>query len=147
MKKTKAQKKLIKEIKERKRQKAIMASEQKYHIEAINGIEIAYLHRTIEDIVTETKIQDLRNLSKIAIHQYNEQGRGGFLIISENNPNEAVYFNSEMLLNSIKNAIPEALDYVRKILNEYNAEEEFTVINVLNRKRIVITRDALRSDV
>ena len=40
--------------------------------------------------------------------------------------------------------IPEATNFVQKIVKDYNPQEQFIVVNVVNRKRIAITRDALR---
>jgi len=144
MKKTKAQKKREKRIKEKRRLKALEASENKFVIETVNGIEIAYADRASEDIVTGKSIQHIENLSKIAIDQFNREGRGSFLIIYEANPNEGVYLTSEKLFECIKQVIPEALNYVRKTVNEYDPQEEFIVINVFSHKRIAISRDALR---
>ena len=144
MKKTKAQKNREKRIKEKQRLKTLEASENQFVIETVNGIEIAYANRASEDIVTEKSIQHIGNLSKIAIDQFNREGQGSFLIISEANPNAGVYMASEKLFECIKQVIPEALNYVRKIVNEYDPQEEFIVINVFSRKRIAITRDALR---
>ena len=144
MKKTKAQKKHEKRIKEKQRPKALEASENKFIIENVNGIEIAYGNRAFDDIVTEKSIQHIENLSKIAIDQFNREGRGSFLIISEVNSNEGAYLTSEKLFECIKQVIPEALNYVRKTVNEYDPREEFVVINVFSHKRIAISRDALR---
>ena len=144
MKKTKAQKKREKRIKENQKLKALEASENKFVIETVNGIELAYANRTFEDIVTEKSIQHIENLSKIAIDQFTREGRGSFLVISEANPNEGVYLTSEKLFECIKQVIPEALNYVRKTVNEYDPQEEFIVINVFSNKRIAISRDALR---
>ena len=144
MKKTKAQKKREKRIAQIQRLKALKASEDKYVIEAVNGIEIAYANRSFEDITTEKRIKDICNLSKIAISQFHIEGPGSFLIISEVNPNEGVYLSAEQLLNCIKNVIPEATNFVQKIVKDYNPQEQFIVVNVVNRKRIAITRDALR---
>lgn len=144
MKKTKAQKKREKKIKEKQRLKALEASENKFVIEIINGIEIAYANRASEDIVAEKSIQQIEKLSKITIDQFNREGRGSFLIIFEANPNEVVYLKSEKLFECIKQVIPEALNYVRKIVNEYDPQEEFIVINVFSHKRIAVSRDALR---
>ena len=144
MKKTKVQKKHEKRIAQKQRLKALKASEDKYVIEAVNGIEIAYANRSFEDIVTEKSIQEICDLSKIAIRQFHREGPGGFLIISEVNANEGVYLSAEKLLNCIKNVIPEATNFVQKIVKDYNPMEQFIVVNVVNRKRIAITRDALR---
>jgi hypothetical protein len=144
MKKTKAQKKREKKIKEKQRLKALEASENKFFIKIVNGIEIAYSKRISEDIVTEKSIQQTEHLSKIAIDKFNGEGRGSFLIVSEANPNEAVYLRSKKLFESIKNLIPEALHYVRKVVDEYDPHGEFLVINVFSDKRIAISRDALR---
>jgi len=144
MKKTKVQKKREKRIAQKQRLKALKASEDKYVIEAVNGIEIAYANRSFEDIVTEKSFQEICNLSKIAIRQFHREGSGGFLIISEVNANEGVYLSAEKLLNCIKNVIPEATNFVQKIVKDYNPQEQFIVVNVVNRKRIAITRDALR---
>jgi hypothetical protein len=59
MKKTKAQKKREKRIKQKHRLKALEASENQFIIEAVNGIEIAYANRASEDIVTEKSIQQI----------------------------------------------------------------------------------------
>ena len=144
MKKTKAQKKREKKIKEKQRLKALEASENKFDIETVNGIEIAYSNRVFEDIVTEKSIQHVESLSKIAFDQFNREGRGSFLIVFEANPNECVYLTSENLFESITHLIPEALHHVRKIVDEYDPQEEFVVINVFSDKRIAISRDALR---
>jgi len=144
MKKTKSQKKREKLIKQKQRLKALEASENQFVIEAVNGIEIAYANRAFENIVTEKSIQDISNLSKIAIRQFHKEGPGSFLIISEVNPNEGVYLSGEKLFDCIKNVIPEALNYVQKTVSDYDPQEQFVVINVFNRKRIAITRDALR---
>ncbi len=144
MKKTKAQKKREKRIKQKQRFKALEASENQYVIEAVNGIEIAYANRAFEDIVTEKSIQHISDLSKIAIRQFHREGPGSFLIISEVNPNEGVYFPAEKILDCIKQLIPEALNYVQKIVNDYDPQEQFVVINVFNRKHIAIAREALR---
>ena len=144
MKKTKAQKKREKRITQKQRLKALEASEDKYVINAVNGIEIAYANRSFEEIVTEKSIQEICNLSKIAIRQFHREGPGSFLIISEVNPNEGVYLSAEKLLNCIINVIPEATNFVQKIVKDYNPQEQFLVVNVVNRKRIAITRDALR---
>ncbi len=144
MKKTKAQKKREKKIKEKQRLKALEASENKFVIKTVNNIEIAYSTRISEDIVTEKSIQQIENLSKIAIDKFNGEGRGSFLIVSEVNPNEAVYLSSKKLFESIKHLIPEALHHVRKMVNEYDPQGEFLVINVFSDKRIAISRDALR---
>jgi hypothetical protein len=142
MKKTKSQKKREKIIKQRLR--ALEASENQFVIEAMNGIEIAYANRAFEDIVTEKSIQHISNLSKIAIRQFHKEGPGSFLIVSEVNPDECVYLPGEKLFDCIKQAIPEALNYVQKTVNDYDPQEQFVVVNVFNRKRIAITRDALR---
>jgi len=144
MKKTKAQKKREKRIKQKQRLKALEALEDQYVIEAVNGIEIAYANRAFEDIVTEKSIQHISNLSKIAIRQFHREGPGSFLIISEFNPDEGVYLPAEKILDCIKQLIPEALNYVQKIVNDYDPQEQFVVINVFNRKRIAIAREALR---
>lgn len=144
MKKTKAQKRREKKIKEKQRLKALDASENKFVIETVKGIEIAFSNRAFEDIVTEKSIQHVEDLSKIAFDQFNREGRGGFLIISEANPNEGVYLKSEILLESIKHVIPEASHHVQQIVDEYDPQEEFVVINVFSDKRIAISRDALR---
>ena len=144
MKKTKAQKKREKRITQKQRLKALEASEDKYVIEAVNGLEIAYANRSFEDIVTEKSIQDICNLSKIAIRQFHREGPGSFLIISEVNPNEGVYLSAEKLFDCINNVIPEAINFVQEIVKEYDPQEQFIVVNVVNRKRITITRDALR---
>jgi hypothetical protein len=144
MKKTKVQKKHEKRIAQKQRLKALKASEDKYVIEAVNGIEIAYANRSLEDIVTEKNIKDICNLSKIAIRQFHREGSGGFLIISKINANDGVYLSAETLLNCVKNEIPEAENFVQKIVKDYNPQEQFIVVNVVNRKRIAITRDALR---
>ena len=147
MKKTKSQKNRKKKIKERQRLKVLEASENKFVIECVNGIEIAYANRTSEDIVTEKSIQQIENLSKIAIDQFKKEGRGSFLIIFEANPNECVYLKSEKLYEYIKRAIPEALTYLQKIVDEYDPQAEFIVVNVSSHKRIAIARDALRFSV
>jgi hypothetical protein len=144
MKKTKSQKKIEKKIKQKRRLKALELSETQFVIEAVNGIEIAYANRVFEDILTEKSIQHISDLSKIAIRQFHRDGRGGFLIVSEVNPNESVYLPAQKVLECIKQVIPEALDYVQKIMNDYDPQEQFVVINVFDRKRIAITRDALR---
>ena len=108
------------------------------------GIEIAFSNRAYGDIVKEKSIQHVENLSKIAFDQLNREGRGSFLIVSEVNPNEGVYLTSEKLFEGIKHVIPEALYHVMKIVNEYDPQEEFLVINVFSDKRIAISRDALR---
>ncbi len=123
---------------------ALQASETRYVIEAVNGIEIAYAIRSFQDIVTERSIQDICNLSKIAIRQFHKEGVGSFLIISEVNQNECVYFAAAKLLDCLKNVIPEAVNFIQKIVQDYDPLEQFVVVNVVNRKRIAITRDALR---
>ena len=105
MKKTKAQKKREKRIKERQKLNVLEASENKFVIETVNGIEIAYSKRISEDIVTEKSIQQIENLSKIAIDKFNGEGRGSFLIVSEANPNEAVYLSSKKLFECIKQSV------------------------------------------
>ncbi len=144
MKKTKAQKKRVKRIKQKQRLNALEDTENQFVIESVNGIEIAYAIRAFEDIVTEKSIKHIGNLSKIAMRQFDREGRGSFLIISEANPNEGLYLPAEKLLDCIEQVIPEALNYVKKIVKDYNPQEQFVVINVFNRKRIAITRDALR---
>ena len=144
MKKTKAQKKREKRIKHKQRLKALEASENQYVIEAVNGIEIAYANRAFEDIVTEKSIQHISNLSKIAIRQFRREGPGSFLIISEFNPDEGVYLPAKKIIDCIKQLIPEALNYVQKIVDNYDPQEQFVVINVFNRKRIAIAKEALR---
>ena len=144
MKKTKFEKKREKIIEQKKRLKALEASENQYVIEAVNGIEIAYANRAFEDIVTEKSIQHISNLSKIAIRQFRREGPGSFLIISEFNPDEGVYLPAKKIIDCIKQLIPEALNYVQKIVDNYDPQEQFVVINVFNRKRIAIAKEALR---
>jgi hypothetical protein len=144
MKKTKTQKKREKRIRQKQRLKALEASENQFVIEAVDGIEIAYASRALDDIVTEKSTQQITNLSRIAARQFRREGRGSFLIISEANPNEAVYLGAQKLTDCIEQVIPEALNHVRKIINDYNPQEQFVVINVLSKKRIAITTDVLR---
>ncbi|MDZ7582105.1 MAG: PAS domain S-box protein [Deltaproteobacteria bacterium] len=103
-----------------------------------------YANRSFEDIVTERSIQNIANLSNIAIRQFHKEGVGSFLIISEVNQNKCVYLAAEKLFDCLKNVIPEAINFVQKIVKEYDPLEQFVVVNVVNRKRIAITRDALR---
>jgi hypothetical protein len=69
-------------------------------------------------------------LSKIAIRQFRIEGRGSFLIISEANPLQGVYLATQKLLDCIKQIIPEASNYVQNIMNDYDSQEQFVVINV-----------------
>jgi hypothetical protein len=94
----------------------------------------------------EKSIQHISNLTEIAIRQFHRVGRGSFLIVFEINPNESVYLPVEKILDGIKQLIPEALNYVQKVMNDYDPQKQFVVINVFNRTRIAITRDALRID-
>jgi hypothetical protein len=144
MKKTKTQKKREKRIKQKQRLKALEAPEDQFVVEAVNGIEIAYANRAFDDIVTEKSSQHITDLSRIAIRQFQREGLGSFLIIYEANPNEAVYLPAQKLSDCMEQVIPEALNYVQKILDDYNPQEQFVVVNVFNHKRIAITIDALR---
>jgi hypothetical protein len=144
MKKTKTQKKREKRTRKERRLKTLEASENQFVIEAVDGIEIAYANRAFDDIVTEKSTQHITNLSRIAARQFRREGRGSFLIISEANPNEAVYLAAQKLSDCIEQVIPEALSHVQKTINDYNPQEQFVVINVLSQKRIAITTDVLR---
>lgn len=144
MRKTKTQKKQEQRIKQKQRLKALKTSENQFVIEAVNGIEIAHAIRAFEDIVMEKSIKHIYRLSKTAIRQFDSEGRGSFLTITEANPNEGVYLPAEKLIDCIGQVIPEALDYVKEIVDDYDPQEQFVVINVFDRKRIAITIDALR---
>jgi len=144
MKKTKSQRKREKIIKRKRRIRELESSERKFAIESVNGTEIAYTNRETKDIVTEESIQHIENLSKIAIEQLSIKGRGAFLLLYQTNPNNLVYLKSDEIFKSIKKIIPEAFNYVCKIIHEYDPYKEFIVINIFNYNRIAIAKDALR---
>ena len=141
---TKKQKKREKQKKLNQRSGNNKISEKKFEIKAVDGIEIAYANRTTEDKISGKDVEYIRRLSEMAVHQFNIQERGSFIIISEANPNEVVYLSAAKLIECIKQVIPEALNAVQRTLNDYDPQKQFVMVNVFNRKRIAITTEALR---
>jgi hypothetical protein len=128
----------------RKRKKKKSFSARKFNIESVSGIEIAYTTTSAHDKLSDTHMQHIIKLSDMAAFQFEQEGRGGFLIVSEVSPNQTVYVASQILFDSISQLIPEALNKVQNIVNEYDPQKEFVVINVFNRKRIAITIETKR---
>ncbi len=126
------------------RTKKKTTSTREFKIESVNGIEIAHTTTSSQEKLSGAQLQHILTLSEIATRQYEAEGRGGFLIVSEVNTNQAVYVSAKMLFESIKQLIPEALNKVQKTVDEYKPENQFVVINVFNRKRIAITIEGLR---
>ncbi len=131
-----------KKLKRRRQNSA--SSETSFVIRMVNDIEVAYATRTAEDVVSEKGNQDICRLSEIAIRQFDREGRGSFLTISDANPDETVYLPTTKILECIQRVIPEALNTVQNTMNDYNPQKQFVMIIVLNRTRIAITVDALR---
>ena len=141
---TKNQRRREKSRKVMRRQQKSVSSETSFVIKTVNGIEVAYATRTAEDTVSEKGAQDICRLSKIAIRQFDSEGRGSLLTISDANPDETVYLPTTKLLDCIQQVIPEALSTVKNTMNDYNPQKQFVMIIVPNRTRIAITVDALR---
>jgi hypothetical protein len=121
------------------------ALEGQFVIETANGIEIARAYRTVEDRVSAEGAQDLVGLSELALRQFAKDGRGGFLMIFDVKPNEAVYLEASRLGECIKELVPEATKAVTTVMNDYDPQKQFVMVNVFSRRRIAITIDALRS--
>lgn len=117
---------------------------RKFNIESVNGIELAHTTITMDETLSDEHEKHIGKLSEIADRKYGSQGRGSFLIVSESHPNQAVYIPVPDLLECIRQLIPEALNRVRDVVNQYDPKEQFVVINVFNRKRIAITTELLR---
>lgn len=128
----------------KRRQKNSAFLKTPFVIKMVNGIEVAYATRTAEDIISEKGNQDICRLSEIAIHQFDREGRGSFLIISDASHDKTVYLPSTKILECIQQEIPEALNTVQNTMNDYNPQKQFVMITVFNRTRIAITIDALR---
>ncbi len=131
-----------KKLKRRRQNSA--SSETSFVIKMVNGIEVAYTTRTAEDVVSEKGTQDICRLSEIAIRQFDREGRGSFLIISDASQDETTYLPATKILECIKQVIPEALNTVQNTMTDYNPQKQFVMIVVFSRTRIAITVDALR---
>jgi len=141
---TKTQRRREKSRKQKRRQQNSTSSETSFVIKMVNGIEVAYATRTAEDIVSEKGIKDICTLSEIAIRQFEREGRGSFLIISDTSPDRTAYLPTTKIIECIQQVIPEALNTVQNTLNDYNPQKQFVMIVVYNRTRIAITIDTLR---
>ena len=128
----------------RKRNKKQSFSARQFKIESVNGIEIASTTASADDKLTDTLMEQIIKLSDMAACQFEQEGRGGFLTVSEVSPNQTVYVASQILFDSINQLVPSALNKVQSIINEYDPKNQFVVINIFNRKRIAITIEAKR---
>ncbi|MGA7877351.1 MAG: hypothetical protein WCA08_16955 [Desulfoferrobacter sp.] len=117
---------------------------RKFIIESINGIEFAHVAIAPGEVLSDKHEKHVEKLSKIASRQYALEGRGGFLTVSEANPNEAFYLPTPELLECIRQLIPEGLNKVQDIVDQYDPQKQFLVINVFDRKRIAVTSELLR---
>jgi len=126
------------------RTKNKVTSSREFKVESVNGVEIAHTTTSTQEKLSAAHLQHIVKLSKIATRQFETEGRGGFLVVSEVNSNQAVYVSAKILFESIKQLIPEALYKVQKTVDEYKPQNQFIVINIFNRKRIAITIESLR---
>jgi hypothetical protein len=132
----------MRKSKRRTKEKTTLSRE--FTVESVNGIEIAHTTISTDEKLSGAHLQQILKLSEIATRQFEAEGRGGFLVLSEVNSNQAVYVSAKELFESIKQLIPEALDKVEKTVDEYTPQSQFVVINIVNRKRIAITIESLR---
>lgn len=117
---------------------------REFKVESVNGIEIVHTTTSKREKLSDTHLQHILKLSEIATRQFETEGCGGFLVVSEVNPKQAIYVSAKMLFESINQLIPEVFNKVQKTVDEYNPQNEFIVINIFDRKRIAITIEGLR---
>ncbi len=95
---------LMKKSKRRTKKKTTPSRE--FKVESVNGIEIAHTTTSTQEKLSDAHLQNILRLSEIATRQFETEGRGGFLVVSEVNPNQAVYISAKILFESINKLIP-----------------------------------------
>jgi hypothetical protein len=116
-----------------------------FTIREVSGIEIATARRNAGDLVPDGGLEQIAVLSEIASRRFAEDGRGAFLVVSESDPRAAAYLPLPKLAECIEVLIPEAANEVESAVKGYDPSSQFVMVNVVNRRRIAITIDSMRS--